>query len=438
MKCGFFELDVTPALGSVIPGDFAARYSDEILDALYVRAFVAQNESKTLAIASIDACGITADITEKIRTRVAARIPIAPTDIMVMATHAHGGGPTLTWGEEVVRDEDYLKLLTAKTADAICEAWRRAEDSALYVGSEELFDVSYVRVYRMKGNRLLTNPGKAMIDEIEAPCTTIDPEVLVLAVKQKDTFVGALIHFTTHPATVATTQITGDYISGLSAKMKQLYGSAFVTVYINGACGNINHLNPFDDATRAKDRYRTVGESIAEKAHLAISHAKKMEARTLYAASETVDVKLRKPDESQLLAAKQLFDSLGDGLIDSVPGTPNYINTFFALQAFWIMADKQTVRRVQLQLFKIGDCYLVGTPTQLFVEYGKRMKSIAPGRCFVSAFANDYCGYVPTPECMKEGVYEARLAKTSALEPAAGDKITDAVIEMMKRAEAAH
>ena len=50
------------------------------------------------------------------------------------------------------------------------------------------------------------------------------------------------------------------------------------------------------------------------------------------------------------------------------------------------------------------------------------------GHAFVSAFANGYCGYVPTPECMVPGVYEARLAPTSALEPAAGDKLTEAVI----------
>ena len=32
MKCSFFELDITPPLGSIIPGDFAARYASEILD----------------------------------------------------------------------------------------------------------------------------------------------------------------------------------------------------------------------------------------------------------------------------------------------------------------------------------------------------------------------------------------------------------------------
>ena len=35
MKFGFCELDITPHLGSIIPGDFAARYADGILQNLY-------------------------------------------------------------------------------------------------------------------------------------------------------------------------------------------------------------------------------------------------------------------------------------------------------------------------------------------------------------------------------------------------------------------
>jgi len=97
------------------------------------------------------------------------------------------------------------------------------------------------------------------------------------------------------------------------------------------------------------------------------------------------------------------------------------------------MADKRTQSEVALQVLKIGSCYVFGTPAQLFVEFGKKMKAACDGLAFVSAFANDYQGYVPTPECMKEGVYEATLAKTSALEAAAGDKIADAVIDMYNR-----
>lgn len=433
MKCGFYEFDITPALGSIIPGAFHARRSEEILDLLYVRAMVVQQEEKALAIAVVDACGITLDISEAIRARVSSRIPIAPEDIMVMATHAHGAGPTLTWGEEVVRDEVYIANLVNKAADAICEAWRRAEESEIYVGGQDLTDVSFIRVYRLTGDRLKTNARN--LDEIVGPCGTIDPEVNVLGVKQNGKFVGAMVHFTTHPATVATTQTTGDYISALSQKMKEYYGESFVTVFVNGACGNINHIDAYNrEETKPKGRYRYVGYRIAETAKSVMEGATTpMTDTTLSSLYESVDVKLRKPTEEQLIAAKRLFDSMGDDLVNCVPKTPNYTDVFFALQAFWIMSDKRTKREIPLQVFRIGDCYVLGTPTQLFVEYGKRMKAATDKKCFVSAFANDYCGYVPTPECMREGVYEARLAKTSGLEPAAGDKVTDAVIDMMDR-----
>lgn len=435
MKVGFYEADITPPLGSIIPGDFAARYATEVLDPLYVRTVVVKNDETSLAIASVDACGITADITERIRKRVTEFIPMGPEQIMITATHAHGAGPTLNWGEEVVTDEHYLKDLVERTSDAIVHAWKKADESEMFVGREEIHDISFVRVYRMKDGSLKTNPGSANKDKIDKPCSAIDPELYVLAVKSGDVFAGGIINFATHPATIATTQITGDYISVLSREMKKIYGQQFVTVYINGTCGDINHINPFDENTYidAYKTYKRVGETIAKKASEAIGNAQSIADDKLAFAVSSVEVKLRKPDEERLIWAKRWFESLGDNLIESTPGSKNYINTFFALQTFLIQADKRTKRKIDLQVFKIGPCYIFGNPCQMFVKFGKKIKKACGNFCFVSAFANDYCGYVPTPECMKEGVYEATLAPTSALEPMAGDIVTDEFINMHKK-----
>ena len=73
MKCGFFESDITPTLGSIIPGDFKARISDEVLDPIFVRATVFDSGDKVIAIAVIDACGITIDITQRIREAVSEK-----------------------------------------------------------------------------------------------------------------------------------------------------------------------------------------------------------------------------------------------------------------------------------------------------------------------------------------------------------------------------
>lgn len=433
MKCGFFELGITPALGSIIPGSFNARRAKEIEDPLCVRSMVVRAGIYGLAVVSVDACGITLDMTQRIRERVCAMIPMQPEQIMVMATHCHGGGPTLNWGEEVVRDECYIDMLVEKTADSIVTAWHRAEESELLLGKEVLEGFSFIRVYRMKDGSLKTNPGVGNPDVLE-PTTTVDSEVTVLAARVGGTYTGALINYANHPAMVADERISGDYISELSAQLKKIYGSHFVSVFVNGACGNINHVDVFGGRQIG---HRDVGQALARKVSDAITEAKPMLDETLCVKCDDIDVRFRKPTMEQLMKAKEVFDNCGDELIHYNPSTTvGYQEFFFALQAFQIQADKRTVRKIHLQVFRIGCCYVLGTPCQIFVQFGRRMKQACGDAAFVSAFANDYCGYVPTPECMVPGVYEAALAPTSGLEAAAGDKVTDGVIELYKRCSA--
>ncbi|MBR2634143.1 MAG: neutral/alkaline non-lysosomal ceramidase N-terminal domain-containing protein [Clostridia bacterium] len=433
MKCGFYELDITPAMGSIIPGGFAARYGQVIEEKLYVRGTVFMEEEKVLAIASVDACGITLDITERVRERVAKFAPLPAENIMVMATHAHGAGPTLNWGEEVVTDPHYLTTLVNKTADVIVSAYQNAEESDLYLGKGEIFGISFIRVYRMKDGSFKTNPSRKTPELIDAPYTTIDPELLVVGVKQNGEYVGAVINFANHPAIVDKHAVSGDYISILSKELKKQYGPDFVTVFINGACGNINHVNPFDPTTVLPGRHIVVGKTIAEKTVEVLNCSKKMENSTLASSLEKIPVHFRKPSPEALLKAKEVFENLGDNLVESVPRTPKYQLTFYALQAFRMMADKRTVKELELQLFRIGDFYVAGTPSQIFTEFGKRIKAGLPGPCMVSAFANDYCGYVPLPEFLSEpGVYEARLCPTSALEGEAGNKIVEGILRLEK------
>ena len=109
----------------------------------------------------------------------------------------------------------------------------------------------------------------------------------------------------------------------------------------------------------------------------------------------------------------------------------SYQKVFFAWQAFRAMSDKQTQREMELQLFRIGDYYIAGTPTQIFTEFGKRIKKGIGTHCMVSAFANDYCGYVPMAQFIGEpNVYEAKLCPTSALAPEAGDLIVEGILSL--------
>ena len=425
----FYENDVTPPLGSIIPGDFKARYNERVADKLYLRAFIIYDGTEYIAVISIDACGLTKDITDSIKKRVMQFIPLSYDQIMITATHTHGGGPTLNWGEEVIRNEFYIDMLIIKAADSLICAYHNMKPAELKTGVNELNSMSYIRIYRMKDGKLKTNPGVGNPNVIE-PIGEIDPSVTVLTVFQNKRPVGVLVNFSCHPAIVANVVTSADYIGVLSSELKLKYGNDFVTVFINGACGNINHINVFDPKTVKPDRYITIGKALSDKVTEIIDNSATLSGK-LNSQSKTIKGKIRKPSAEDLSYALKHFESLGDELYNSSPGTVGYINTFFALQAFKIASDKRSYLDIYLQILNIGRLRIFCIPCQMFVEFGRILKqnSTAPIN-MVSIFSNDYLGYVPTAECMTEGVYEARLATTSMLHSNTGYEICNSLADI--------
>jgi len=433
-KAGFCEADITPPLGSIIPGDFKARFSIGILDRIYTRAAVIFDGEKKAAIATIDACGIYNDVTERVRERVAAHTDIAPEAIMVTATHTHSGGPTLDWGEEVRQDPNYITHIVNTTADAIIKANADAmegEEVSLVNAAKDVDDVGFIRIYKMKDGSYKTH-GSKDLDLVEDHYTTPDNELRVIAAMSHSRPTGAIVNFACHPAGVAGVKTSGDYVGALSRAMKRMYGPDFVTVFINGACGNINHIDIFNPETRVKGRHIYMGERLAAAAAELISgNPEKLSGKIAYT-SEPVALRLRRPTKEAVEAAYDTLMNLGDNYENSKPGTPNYTDTFFAMQAMMRMLDKRTAIDTSVQLIDLAGVKIAGYPVQLFTEFGKATKAAIPG-AMVSIFANDYLGYGPYPDAMRPGVYEARLCATSKLVPEAGDMLVAAAVEANKR-----
>ncbi len=427
-RAGFYETEITPPLGSIIPGSFSARRNVSVLDPLFARAVVYALDDAALGIVTLDCCGLTADIAERIRERAASYVPLAHDAVMVNATHCHGGGPTLNWGEEVVRDEGYIDFFVKRAADALVNAYLRMEDCTLTSGTGELQGYSFIRDFHMKDGTMKTNPGMGN-PNIDRPTTEPDYEIRVITACGADSRpFGALVNFACHPAIVASDVTSSDFIGALSVRMKELYGPSFVTVFLNGACGNINHLNPFDPATRRKGIHIDLGRALADRTAAAIGKAEPLPEK-LTCAFSTLTLRLRKPTTEQLLDAKAVYDALGDERANSVPNSPGYTETFFAWQAMGALRDRRVFLDLPVQRLGIGGVTIFACPCQIFVEYGRALKAGAPG-AMVCAFSNDYGGYVPTPDCMVPGIYEARLATTSQLEPAAGDKLVEALLAL--------
>ncbi len=429
LKVSFCEKDVTPSLGMIIPGSFGARFSDGVVKPLMARVMCVSDGNRTTALAVVDACGLYKDVTARIRQRVSEKIQLPAESVMIMATHSHSAGPTLNWGEEIHVDPDYIDMLVLRTSDAIIEAYGNMKESTIKFNSGELQGVSFIRVFEMRDGSLKTNPGRGNPDIIKPACE-LDAGFSVAYVEQEGKSVGAIINFALHPAIVMGTKSHGDYISCVSEEMKKKFGDDFITLFINGACGNINHINALGKTRPGPGIHEVIGTKIADYAISLYSSAKSCDGDVSYASSP-IRLRRRRASAEQLVAAAEYLDSFGDSLEDAGPLTDGYKETFFALEAMRSRIDRTIFTDTELQAIKIGNVYIYGVPAQIFCEYGVKIKKNAEFS-MVSAFANDYIGYIPTPECMKPGVYEARLATTSRHLPSAGDEICEAMKKLHK------
>jgi neutral ceramidase len=262
MKCGLYETDITPSLGSEIPGQFYMRISDGILDKLYAHAvYMCNNEGEKAVIVSCDAILIPDKTAEEARIAIAEKLDMKKECIMVVATHTHTGGPVETWDDFVHEDPRYIEFLRSRIVDAACMAHQVQRNVRIGYGKGYEDRIAYYRDYVFADGTYRTNAG---MGGDKKPFGPIDPEVGVLRIDLPDgTPYGAIVNYTCHCDCVGGTKYSADYPGAMKETLKKVFGPSFIPVYINGFCGNINHLDFEKGFHQAPEHYKRMGRMLA-------------------------------------------------------------------------------------------------------------------------------------------------------------------------------
>jgi len=108
--------------------------------------------------------------------------------------------------------------------------------------------------------------------------------------------------------------------------------------------------------------------------------------------------------------------------------------------AWWMEREKLLVEQLPRTLRslvsagRIGDVSWVGLPGEVFCEFGLALKKQSPfGQTMPMELANDYVGYICTPQGIQEGGYETWLARSSLPTGEGGWKLANAGIALLKR-----
>lgn len=432
LLCGAAERVITPRLGLQIPGYFRIRKASAVKSDLKTHVIVLDDGKTQLAIIHIDILDFQSSLAKRIRNRLQQTIGIAPQNVMIAATHTHTGMPSNYFGLAGARqDRKSMSHLVDMTVEAVTEAYQKRVSVTAKCGFDKEKTLSFNRNYRMNDGTIMTNPGKRRPHDIVSPLSPIDHTVGVIRFDDANgTPVAQLVNFACHPDTIGGTAYCADYPGELCRIQQEHFGKAFVTVYLNGASGNVNHINAewFKQPNFALDKehhYIKMGETLSKKVFEIHKHIEPMKEISLAALSKTYRTERRQPTDADVEWSKKVLQSEDASIEDQA-----YAKELLALY-------KRPIRyaNVEIQTFRIGDCAIVTLPCEAYADIALKIRRNAPFvGLMVSSLTNGTTGYVVTEPAFSAGVYESKLSKyNSFLPPKAADEMADCAVKLLKK-----
>jgi hypothetical protein len=430
MQCGMSEVVVTPPLGSSIPGYLEERKSTHIIDELYAKAIVIHNGEVALALVVIDALYLRQIEVERIRHRIQQFVPITSDRVMISATHTHTGPPVRPGFDDSL-NQSYLDYMVERTADAVIQAYGLMKPARIGCGRGFENDIAFNRRFFMKDGSVKTNPG-FLNPDLDRPTGPTDPEVMVVRIDDETgNPIGVITNFACHTDTVGGKGISGDFPGELSRRLKNALGQQVISLFVLGACGNINHLDFTKPKTSIQKGHTNkmgrilAGEVLRVREKITPAEVEAELGQT--ALQSFFPIEYRRPTRQESEDARQLLAS----------NTDSWSDRFFAEQLLRVNDNPQDIAQIEVQAFRIGDLAIVGLPGEIFVEFGLKLKEDSP---FPYTIVNTLCnsstlGYVCTREAYEQGGYEPKLRNIHRNPPGAGDLFIEHASRLLKEME---
>jgi len=250
LKIGSAAVKITTPLGIPIAGYYSDRGATGVHDDLFAKALVIEKDGTKIAVISCDLIGVTEEIVSKVRDIVEKTVGISSDNVMVSATHSHTGpvipqkiNPYNITGKTAEIHKKYISELPSLIAESVklANAALVSAKTSIGIGQEE--SISFNRRFFMTDGTVGWNPGK-MNPKIIKPAGPIDPEVFVFYAETPDGKpISTYVNFAVHLDNVGGMEISADMPYTLSTILGKIKGNDMVTIYAQGCCGNINHIN---------------------------------------------------------------------------------------------------------------------------------------------------------------------------------------------------
>lgn len=438
LKIGVGQANINPPLGIGLAGYYHERGNEGVLDDIAAKATVLDDGQTRAAIVVCDLISMPRWIVLEARKLVEEQTGIPGANIMIAATHTHTA-PVLS--KETISDlvsggakpiaKEYSQSLPKRIAEAVASA--NENRKVVHVGTAKEIEpkLGYNRRFWLRDGTVAWNPGK-LNPQVLRPAGPIDPEVGLFyaeTVGAKPEPVLSFVNYALHPDTTSGAKISADYPGALARIMSLYKGSEMMTIFANGTCGNINHLDVhWREQRSSPQEANRLGTILAAAVFKAFPQMQMVtNAGSLQVRHELLKLPLVSYSKEELAEAEKDVESAKD---NSRVGFMKLVRAYRILET---AARKGEPMEVEVQVITLGrHAAWVSWPGEIFVELGLSVKA---GSRFPNVYnvelANGAIGYIPNKSAYPEGNYEVESARVAA---GSGEMLVTSALRMLEAA----
>jgi hypothetical protein len=431
LRVGTAAVNITPPLGIQLAGYYSERGCEGVIDDLYAKAAVFDDGQTKVALVVCDLLALPRPVVAEARRLIQEQTGIPGAQVMLSATHTHtgpevartitGDAGTAQGSSALVRS--YTAGLPKFIAQSVADANASLAPTRVSRARAQEPRLSFNRRFFMKDGTVGWNPGK-LNPGIIRPAGPIDPEVGVVYFESPDhkpqlTYV----NFAMHPDTTGGTRVSADYMGALSRCLAEYRGPEMLTLYANGTCGNLNHVNVHWAAQQTStNEANRLGTMLAADVFKAYMDLAPVTNTTLRVRSEIVQLQLARITGEDVRAAWEIQKRGRDA---------KFMDQVQAQKVLDVAQRDGKPLEAEVQVVALGEeLAWVALPGEVFVELGLSIKAASPfPQTLVVELAGDDLDYIPHRAAYAEGNYEVVSARCAE---GSGEQLVTTALKLLQ------
>jgi neutral ceramidase len=426
------QVEITPKNGTPLAGYYHARAVAGMLDPLYAKTIVMEQDGVHAALVVLDVAYTTQALVDAAREAVQEQCGIEGDHVMISATHTHTG-PTLprrNLMDKLTKADSppgvaYMQSLSDLIAKSVNDAKAKLAPVTPSFTIADGKGISFNRRVLKEGATQALWQPKTFDPATMRPAGPVDPDIGVLVFNSNAAAskpVASLLNFAMHPTSVgAGTKVSADFPGVFTKLINERHGPDMISVFANGCCGNIN---PNDYFTGTRRNHLQIGSLLADATDAAWPNLKPLKTFAPRIASTRVTLNRRSYTEAEIAEAKDMIAAMPAKKFSTVAMAE-------AVCILETIAKQDESLTVEVQAIAFSDeAAIVALPGEIFVELGLALKKQSPFKhTMIAELANGSIGYIPDSRAYPQGNYEVVSARCAQ---GSGELLVEAALKLLK------